>query len=556
MSLPDYIVNMFKGKKSGKRPSASAIANIEAMKAQDIELRRAMDNGRADSYAQSVDTPIPEDFRAPYTAPKMTQPAPMQMRPEAPAPVPARQKQGLGNAVQRGIAGFLGFVPEGGTRGDAADGFANFGRALMGMDSVQKMESDYNASIAPERLRRALEAGDIEAIKRLDPETASQVQGVDETSYTGGRQRQFDEAVAAGDMEAMRRLDPEAADLRDTARREAALRAARAASQIGSQDPTKGAAVLKQFATEQPNLFTAQELQVYDQGGPEALEAMLTGGPEDPYAHLMNTGGGGIYNAKTDTWDTPPTKPLTEKELLDLELLRARIGQVNRSNRGTGTAAAASKGGTAQDKSSFTASLNNLAETAVELGKIGAIGMNGMPAKTPGQSMIFGRGGKDGEQSFAQAAGQLFGFETAEKFSARQTQVSSAVRGFAKAAGISSGSMNSNFELQNVSLALSNALSPMEDQVAAADAMSLTYGDGTRTADYLFDSGQITEAQYNNIVSRTQSFEGNIRRGVAQERANGNAGDEEIVRVNTPEEAMQLEPGTQFMTPDGRMKVR
>jgi len=80
----------------------------------------------------------------------------------------AAPKESNSDKVMRGVSGLLGFVPKGGTRGDAADGFANIGRSLMGLNSVQQMESDYNQSVAPEKLRRALETGDAEEIARLD----------------------------------------------------------------------------------------------------------------------------------------------------------------------------------------------------------------------------------------------------------------------------------------------------------------------------------------------------------------------------------------------------
>jgi len=187
-----------------------------------------MDNqifGGMPSYISAMFKKKPKAASNPAPAPK---PASAHDTPEAKAALNAQvdalfseqgmeptPKESTGSAIGRGVAGFLGFVPKGGTRGDAVDGFANFGRALLGENSVQQMESDYNDSIAPEKLRRALAEGDVEAIKRLDPQTAAQVQGVDETTYTGGRQRQYDEAVARGDVDAMRRLDPAAADLRD-----------------------------------------------------------------------------------------------------------------------------------------------------------------------------------------------------------------------------------------------------------------------------------------------------------------------------------------------------
>lgn len=302
--MPSYISTMFK-KRPPKREPANAPSSARDTPEKKAELDRQF-NALMSEVGTGADEPMP--------------------------------KESTGSAVGRGLAGFLGFVPKGGTQGDAVDGFANFGRALMGLKSVQQMESDYNDSIAPEKRRRALDTGDIETIKRIDPLEASRVQGVDETTYTGDRQRQLDEAVAAGDVDAMRRLDPEAADARDAARREAALRAARAARQIGSTDPTQGSAALARFAKEQPNLFSAQELQAHEQGGPDALEAMLTGESRSGKDRFLSVGGG-IYDMDKETWVQPQTKELTEKENLELDVLRARIGQINRSNRGSGSGA-------------------------------------------------------------------------------------------------------------------------------------------------------------------------------------------------------------------------
>lgn len=527
--LPSYITGMFKAKKKPVQPDAQPVQYSER---DTPEARANLDrqfNAMLSESGTGADEPMPKESRA--------------------------------SAIQRGVAGFLGFVPEGGTRGDAADGFANIGRALLGENSVQQMESDYNQSIAPEKLRRALETGDVEAIKRLDPATASEVQGVDDSTYKSGRQRQFDDAVARGDTEAMRRLDPEAADARETARRDAALRAARAARQIGAQDPAKGAAALRQFAAEAPNLFSAQELQAYEQGGSEALEAMLTGESNTGKDRFLSVGGG-IYDMLNETWVEPQKVELTEKELAEIELIRARTGAANRSNRGTaGAGGGATAAETTEAKAGFTGSLNNIADTAVKLAGMGAIGVDGQGARSPLKSAVVGAKNKDGNRGFIGSLAALAGDETAQLFNARETQVDFALRQFAAAAGIKSGSLNSNFELQNVKNALGDPFAPMEAQIAAADAMSLTYGDGTRTADYLFQSGKITERQYNDILSRTQGFTGNIQRGVAAERGGvgddgGAAADDEVISVTTVEEAMALPPGTVFQTPDGRRKVR
>jgi hypothetical protein len=531
-----------------------------------------MDNqifGGMPSYISAMFKKKPKAASTPAPAPK---PASARDTPEAKAALNAQvdalfseqgmapePKESTGSAIGRGLAGFLGFVPKGGTRGDAVDGFANIGRALLGENSVQQMESDYNDSIAPEKLRRALAEGDVEAIKRLDPKTAAEVQGVDETTYTDGRQRQFDEAVARGDVDAMRRLDPAAADLRDEARRGAALRAARAARQIGADNPEQGAAVLSRFAQEQPNLFSAQELQAFDEGGPDALEAMLTGESRSGKDRFLSVGGG-IYDMDKEEWVEAQTREPTAKELAEIELIRARTSAVGRSNRGTGGTGAAATGtpATPEAKAGFTGSLNNIADTAVKLAGMGAIGVDGKGARTPFKSAIVGAKNKDGNRGFIGSIAALVGDDTAQLFNARETQVDFALRQFAAAAGIKSGSLNSNFELQNVKNALGDPFAPMEAQIAAADAMSLTYGDGTRTADYLLQSGKITQTQYADIASRTQGFTGNIERGVAAEQGGGatGGGGEEIVSVTTVEEAMALPPGTQFKTPDGRIKVR
>ncbi len=535
MSLPGYIINMFKGKKSGTKPSASPDANLGTVRAQDAEFRRAMDNGRAESYSPSPrDTPearanLDRQFNAMLS----------ESGTGLDEPVPKESKS---SAIQRGLSGFLGFVPQGGTRGDAADGFANIGRALMGMDSVQQMESDYNASIAPEKLRRALKTGDVEAIKRLDPATAAQVQGVDETSYTGKRQREFDDSVARGDIEAMRRIDPEAADLRDTERRSRVTMIARAAAEIGGGDPAKSEAVFQQIINEQKNLLSPQESAIYQQGGMPALEAMLTGENNTGKDRFLSVGGG-VYDMLNEAWVEPQTKEPTAKELAEIELIRARTGAANRSNQPKADAAGGAAG-TTEAKTGFTGSLNNIADTAVKLAGMGAIGVDGQGARSPIKSAVVGSRNKDGNRGFIGSIASLMGDETAQLFNARETQVDFALRQFAAAAGIKTGALNSNFELQNVKNALGDPFAPMEAQIAAADAMSLTYGDGTRTADYLLQSGKITQRQYEDIVSRTQGFAGNIQRGVAAE-TQATGGDTWNDALEAELQALEAEMGTQ-----------
>lgn len=535
--LPSYISGMFKNKKKPVAPDAAPVVR-SARDAAPV-VRSARDTPEA---VANLDRQFNALMSEGGTG--------------ADEPMP---QESFGSKFGRGAAGFLGFVPKGGTRGDAADGWANIGRALMGENSVQQMESDYNDSIAPERRRRALDTGDIETIKRVDPQAASQVQGVDDKSYQSQRQRQFDDAVARGDTESVRRLDPAAADERDTVRRAAAFRAARAASEIGAQDPARGAAALQQFAKEAPNLFSPQELQAYEQGGPRALEAILTGeGAQKNKDRFLNVGGG-LYDMDNETWVEPQTKDVTEKERLQLDLLRAQIGAAGRSNRGTSKSASESDSGAS--KGSFSGALNNISGTAVKLARTGAIGVGGEGAPNWLRSFAVGVRNTDGSQTPISQVATLFGDDTAELFNERATQVAFATRQFAQAAGIKTGSLNSNFELQNVQLALGDPFGTMETQIAASDAMSLTYGDGIRTSDFLLQNGSITEAEYDAILRKTEGFTGNIERGVARYREKGDesatgGGDEQVVQVNTAEEAQALPPGTVFLTPDGRRKVR
>ena len=368
MSFPKYLTDIFRSNKSGKRPSASTVAKIESVKAQDAEFRRAMDNDRADSYTGLVNTPIPEDFRTQYSASQIApKPTPPSM---APMPTQAAPPKPGSSAIQRGIAGFLGFVPQGGTRGDAADGWANIGRALMGEESVQKMESDYNQSIAPEKLRRALETGDVEAIKRLDPVVAGQVQGVDETTYTGGRQRQYDEAVAAGDIDAMRRLDPAKADERDIVRREGVTRAARAAAAIGGGDPAKTEAAFASFVDETPGLLSPQERSIYQQGGMPALQAMLVE-PASGKDRFLSVAGG-VYDMQVQDWVEQPVRPLTEKEQADIDYTRAQISNIYSQISERGKPDQAVTGGFADPAiiSNNLANLNAAIERAKDAGAV------------------------------------------------------------------------------------------------------------------------------------------------------------------------------------------
>lgn len=212
---------------------------------------------------------------------------------DSPPPPP----ESRGDAIGRGIAGFLGFVPQGGTRGDAADGFANMGRAFFGAPSVQQVENDYNQSINPERLRRAVESGDREAIARIDPAVARQVQQIERTDADAeiaaeDRSRRIltedeerarllavREAVEAGDVERVKRLDPELYsslfeqdEAEEKSRRARGVAATRAAERMGKENFPM---VLDAMVADGTINLTPEEIAFGKANGAEALRELL-----------------------------------------------------------------------------------------------------------------------------------------------------------------------------------------------------------------------------------------------------------------------------------------
>jgi len=275
-------------------------------------------------------------------------------RPVGPSnrPVGPVAPESFGSKAGRAFSGLMGFVPKGGTRGDAADGFANIGRALMGLNSVQQMESDYNDSVAPEQLRRALATGDIEAIKRLDPDSAARVQGVDKNTYNQGRQKSLDDAIAGGNFADVARIDPETGNVienqnfkRDNEKLVGAGRAVQALQSIIQSNPGNKEQAVKKFLEQNPDTFTQSQMDAYNQGGIPALSAMVGGGGalsgKDRYLSV----GGGLYDMNDGKWIESPVQDLTDKERAEISLLEARTGQANRSNRPKGSGSEGKTGG-------------------------------------------------------------------------------------------------------------------------------------------------------------------------------------------------------------------
>lgn len=475
--MPGYISNLFRRKKEQETPRTAPVTPMTPERQKQEDSFRAL---------MSEINPAALD--------------------DAPPPAP----ESTGGAIGRGLAGFLGFVPQGGTRGDAADGWANLARGLLGAPSVQQVESDYNQSINPERLRRAIESGDRDAIARIDPAVARQVQQIERTDADaaiaaedrtrrisvedGERERllAIREAVEAGDIERVKQLDPQLhaslfgqSEKEEQSRRDRGIAATRAAERMGEQNFPM---VLDAMVADGTINLTPEELAFGKANGAQALRELL--GQE-----------------------------IAERDPLADAYRRAQIASLNR--RGAGSGGDEDGAPPSKAKMKFTGTLKNLGGTTIELARAGAIGVGGEGGSL---TSILGAGaGKEGLGGTVADLATLGNVGSAPLFSRRNTQVDLAIRQFAEAAGIKTGALNSNFELQNVKNALANPLAPMEDQIAAQDAMSATYGSGELVSDYLLRQGQITPQEYADIQVRTEAFVGNIERGVAQE-ASGGAG--------------------------------
>jgi len=244
----------------------------------------------------ALDAPIPEDFRAPYNPPPMPSMTPMPSLSPQTAAEPA-QREGPLMAGARGLSQFLGFVPEGGIKNDGVTSVANVARALFRQPTIQQEEARYNQSIEPERLRKAIAAGDLEEIAKIDPAQAEQIRKYRQTELDTLQTKKQDLARAA--MAVQRETDM----------------------------PYGEAA---RFVNERMggNSFTEEELAIADQGGYAGLASAL--GREDPYRDRLILGGGNlVFDAFNMTKDSlgqydPRFREDIDKRLAEIDLLESQ----------------------------------------------------------------------------------------------------------------------------------------------------------------------------------------------------------------------------------------
>ena len=200
---------------------------------------------------------------APTLPPMATAAMPQTM--SMPSARPASQQPTRDNALLRGIATFLGFIPQGGTRGDTTEMIADFARGLLGENPIRQVEAEYNAGMAEEMLRRAMASGDMDQIAALSPEMALQLKRLGTFEE--------DRAIAAQERDMQRMVDQLALDQsRETNRINSASRVVAAAKAEAGTDPARFAMLINQAAQEQPNLFTNSELRIAAQ--PQGYDAL------------------------------------------------------------------------------------------------------------------------------------------------------------------------------------------------------------------------------------------------------------------------------------------
>lgn len=258
---------------------------------------------RRDPINPVIDSiPLPEmETRAPQSArARATQGFDQLMSEMNPTQAAAPRESAVGT-VGRGLASFLGFVPQGGTRGDATEGFANAARALFQAPSIQQVEADYNQSLQNEKIRRAIESGDMEALSRLDPERAIRL---------GSAQRQ-----AQSEQDAQ--IDSRKVYL------------GRTALAISRETGMDYGDVIERINMETGGFFSPEEVQAAKMGGHSGLMSML--GQEDPNRdRFLKVGGDTVIDldrtaSDSISWNRAPrTQEELDKTLADIELARAR----------------------------------------------------------------------------------------------------------------------------------------------------------------------------------------------------------------------------------------
>ena len=453
------------------------------------------------------------------------------------APTPQR---GMGDRIGRGLASFLGFVPEGGYDRSPEQGVANFARALLGYKPGRQANEDYLQLTREDQLRKALETGNVDEIAKLDPKTANEVFTLGEDRGAAERNAKVREALAAGDLETLKGLNPDIyakvvnqQNAEEEARRAKIGRFANVARNISdSMGPEKAAAFLEQEVARNPKMLNEQERAIFDAGGADALVAAMGGEGRNYTRQLVDKTG--EYILLDPQGNQLPTGIFQDRRLQDAQIEAQRALAAQRKAKAGG------KKGEDGEVSGFDMRANSIVQNLIDLDNMGALSREGQPSM---EALI--------DNPVGRTVGGAIGNEAALKFNQIDAAQKAMVRDFAKAAGIGVGSINSNFELQNVMDALSGGQGYIS-RMAAMEAVTAQYGGGTDILAPYVASGDISPADYEEIKKVAGTYSRQLTNGVQQVKSGG--GD--VVTVQTPEEAMALPPGTVFMTPDGRRKVR
>ena len=201
--------------------------------------------------AVPLDPSLPFDPSMPIGVASMPgrRPAPAPMAGGRQAPAAPRPPEKRMDTLLRGIGNFLGYIPQGGTRGDRTELIADFARGLLGEKPIREEEAELNQRMAEEMLRRALATGDVNEIARLDPDMAMKLQefGTFDEDRANTRQarltqKQIDDAA----IEENRILQ--------------ARRVVEGLYEATEGDPQRFAAAIQQISQEQPNIFNSLEV--------------------------------------------------------------------------------------------------------------------------------------------------------------------------------------------------------------------------------------------------------------------------------------------------------
>ena len=239
------------------------------------------------------------------------------VRPRAPvAPVaPAKPVEKRMDTLLRGIGNFLGYIPQGGTRGDRTEMIADFARGLLGEKPIREEEAELNQRMAEEMLRRALATGDVNEIARLDPDMAMKLQEFGT----------FDE-----DRANIRQTRLTQKQIDDAAIEENRILQARCVVEglyeATDGDPQRFAAAIQQIAEEQGNIFNQTELGLA--GNPDGMRRYFsvastsTGSRSKPYAVNTAQYGPIMYDPNTGQFmfddNGQPVRPYADEQFKEL----------------------------------------------------------------------------------------------------------------------------------------------------------------------------------------------------------------------------------------------